>query len=208
MSPLSHLPWNQNASALLENEHVELHPVTEDDRAALRKIAFDDRIWTYFVSRVQTDADFEKFFDAMLADQSSGKRACYVVVDKGTGLVAGSSSYGNLSEPDLRLEIGWSWLGTDFQGKGVNRWVKYLLMRHAFDVLGAERVEFKTDVLNLQARAGLRNIGAFEEGVLRGFNPMPEGRRRDAIYYSVLRAEWPSIQDQLSRTGKAGNPCA
>jgi RimJ/RimL family protein N-acetyltransferase len=205
---VSHLPWNQSASTLLENEHVELHPVSEDDREPLRKIAFDDRIWKYFVSRVLDDADFETFFDAMLADQSSGKRACYVVLDKGTGLVAGSSSYGNLSEADRRLEIGWSWLGVDFQGKGVNRWVKYLLLRHAFDVLEAERVEFKTDVLNTQARAGLRNIGAFEEGVLRSFNPMPEGRRRDAIYYSVLRAEWPCVQDQLSRLGKAGNPCA
>ncbi|ACU75169.1 GCN5-related N-acetyltransferase [Catenulispora acidiphila DSM 44928] len=205
---MSHAPWNQSASTLLENEYVELHPVSEADREPLRRIAFDDRIWKYFVSRVQDDADFAAFFDTMLADQSSGKRACYVVVDKGTGEVAGSSSYGNLSEADRRLEIGWSWLGVDYQGKGVNRWVKYLLLQHAFDVLEAERVEFKTDVLNAQARAGLRNVGAFEEGVLRSFNPMPEGRRRDAIYYSVLRAEWPTVQEQLRRLGKAVNPCA
>jgi RimJ/RimL family protein N-acetyltransferase len=208
MRVVSRKPWSQSASTLLENGQVELHPVSEGDREPLRGIAFDPRIWKYFVSRVETDADFEVFFDAMLADQSSGKRACYVIVDKGTGQVAGSSSYGNLSEADGRLEIGWSWLGVDFQGKGVNRWVKYLLLKHAFEVLGAERVEFKTDVLNLQARAGLRNIGACEEGVMRSFNPMPEGRRRDAIYYSVLRAEWPSVEDQLSRLGKAVNPCA
>ncbi|MFJ6618289.1 GNAT family N-acetyltransferase [Kitasatospora sp. NPDC091335] len=200
--------WSRQASALLENEHVELHPISEADREPLRKIAFDDRIWTYFVSRVGNDADYERFFDAMLADQAAGRRAVYIVVDKCTGQVAGSSSYGNLAEADGRLEIGWSWLGVDFQGKGVNRWVKYLLLRHAFDVLGAERVEFKTDVLNVQARAGLRNIGAYEEGVMRSFNPMPEGRRRDAIYYSVLRAEWLSVGEQLSRAGKAVNPCA
>lgn len=193
---------------LLENEHVELHPISQDDREPIRKIAFDHRIWTYFVSRVETDADFEKFFDAMLADQSSGKRAVYVIVDKGTGQTAGSSSYGNLSEADRRLEIGWSWLGVDFQGRGVNRWVKYLLLEHAFETMGAERVEFKTDILNAQARAGLRNIGAYEEGVLRSFNPMPEGRRRDAIYYSVLRAEWPTVEDQLRRLGRAANPSA
>ncbi|WP_326851784.1 GNAT family protein [Actinocrinis sp.] len=193
---------------LLENEHVELHPISQDDREPIRKIAFDHRIWTYFVSRVETDADFEKFFDAMLADQGSGKRAVYVIVDKGTGQTAGSSSYGNLSEADRRLEIGWSWLGVDFQGRGVNRWVKYLLLEHAFETMGAERVEFKTDILNAQARAGLRNIGAYEEGVLRSFNPMPEGRRRDAIYYSVLRAEWPTVEDQLRRLGRAANPSA
>ncbi|MCP3755593.1 GNAT family N-acetyltransferase [Streptomyces sp. TBY4] len=208
MSSLTHNAWSQHASALLENEHVELHPISEDDRGPLRKIAFDDRIWKYFVSRVESDADFDQFFDAMLADQASGKRAVYIIVDKSTGEVAGSSSYGNLSEADGRLEIGWSWLGVDFQGKGINRWAKYLLLQHAFDVLGAERVEFKTDVLNLQARAGLRKVGAYEEGVMRSFNPMPEGRRRDAIYYSVLRAEWPSVGEQLSRDGRAVNPCA
>jgi RimJ/RimL family protein N-acetyltransferase len=205
---MSTTAWSQNASALLENEHVELHPIAEGDREPLRRIAFDSRIWKYFVSRVENDGDFDGFFDAMLADQAAGKRAVYIVVDRSTGEVAGSSSYGNLAEADRRLEIGWSWLGVDFQGKGVNRWVKYLLLQHAFDVLGAERVEFKTDILNVQARAGLRNIGAYEEGVMRSFNPMPEGRRRDAIYYSVLRAEWPSVQEQLSRTGKAANPCA
>jgi RimJ/RimL family protein N-acetyltransferase len=110
--------------------------------------------------------------------------------------------YGNLSEPDRRLEIGWSWLGSDFRGRGINRWVKFLLLEHAFEDLGAERVEFKTDVLNLQARAGLRNIGAVEEGVLRSFNPMPDGRRRDAIYYSILRAEWPEVKAQLATRPK------
>lgn len=207
MRPVSHTAWRHSASTLLENEHVELHPISERDRQPLRKIALDRRIWTYFVSRVEDDADFDAFFDAMLADQDSGKRAVHVIVDKRTGDTAGTSSYGNLAEADRRLEIGWSWLGVDFQGKGVNRWVKYLLLEHAFDVMGAERVEFKTDVRNAQARAGLRNIGAYEEGVLRSFNPMPDGTRRNAIYYSVLRAEWPSLRDQLNRLGKAVNPC-
>lgn len=208
MSPVSPAAWSGTASTLLSNDQVELHPVTADDREPLRRIALDDRIWTYFVARVGNDADFDAFFDAMLADQASGKRAVYVIVDRGTGETAGSSSYGNLAEADGRLEIGWSWLGVDFQGKGVNRWAKYLLLQHAFEVLGAERVEFKTDVRNARARAGLRRIGAYEEGVLRSFNPMPEGRRRDAIFYSVLRAEWPSVRDQLGRLGKAVNPCA
>jgi RimJ/RimL family protein N-acetyltransferase len=71
------------------------------------------------------------------------------------------------------------------------------MMRHAFEQMAAERVEFKTDILNIQARHGLLNIGAREEGTLRSFNPMPDGRRRDAVYYSVLRAEWPRVRDQL-----------
>jgi len=71
------------------------------------------------------------------------------------------------------------------------------MLRHAFEHMAAERVEFKTDRLNIQARNALRNIGAREEGMLRSFNPMPDGRRRDAVYYSVLRAEWPYVREQL-----------
>ena len=198
--------WSEIASAILANEHVELHPVVETDREALRKIALDESIWTYFVSRVETDTDFDAFFDTMLADQAAGRRAVYVIVDNRTGQAAGSSSYGNLAEADRRLEIGWSWLGTGFQGQGVNRWAKYLLLTHAFERMGAVRVEFKTDVLNTRARAGLRKIGAREEGVLRSYNFMPSGRRRDAVYYSILAGEWPSVSEQLRTHGRAVNP--
>ncbi|MEV2214650.1 GNAT family N-acetyltransferase [Streptomyces sp. NPDC050997] len=196
------MTWAQNAAAVLENEHVLLRPVTEADRENVRAVAMDPDIWRYFVSAVETDADFETFFDTCLADQAAGRRVVYVITDKASGRVAGSMSYGNMAEADARLEIGWSWLGRDFRGRGINRWAKYLLLEHAFDTLGAERVEFKTDILNTQARRGLRNIGAVEEGTLRSFNYMPGGRRRDAIFYSVLRAEWPRVQQELATKPK------
>ncbi|MCP3767408.1 MULTISPECIES: GNAT family N-acetyltransferase [Streptomyces] len=199
------MTWAQHAAAVLENEHVVLRPVTEADREPVRAIALDPDIWRYFVSVVETDADFETFFDTCLKDQAEGRRTVFVITDKASGRVAGSMSYGNMAEADLRLEIGWSWLGRDFRGRGVNRWAKYLLLRHAFEDLGAERVEFKTDILNLQARQGLRNIGAVEEGTLRSFNLMPGGRRRDAIFYSVLRAEWPRVKEELATKPKVSH---
>ncbi|MFJ5531749.1 GNAT family N-acetyltransferase [Streptomyces sp. NPDC093261] len=195
------MTWAQKAAAVLENDHVRLHPVTEADRQGIQAVAMDPDIWRYFVSRVENEADFKVFFDTCLADQAAGRRIVFVVTDKASGRIAGSMCYGNLAEADARLEIGWSWLGRDFRGKGVNRWVKYLLLEHAFERLGAERVEFKTDVLNEQARRGLRNIGATEEGVLRSFNYMPGGRRRDAVFYSVLRAEWPGVKEHLLTGG-------
>lgn len=195
--------WFDIAAARLENGHVLLRPLQPADREPLRAIAFDPQIWRYFVVRVETDADFDAFFDAALADQEAGRRVVYIIVDKGTGRTAGSMSFFNMSEKDGRLEIGWSWLGRDFQGKGINRWAKFLMLEHAFEHMGAERVEFKTDRLNAQARHGLLNIGAREEGTLRSFNPMPDGRRRDAVYYSVLRPEWPSVREQLLAGPKA-----
>jgi RimJ/RimL family protein N-acetyltransferase len=191
------MTWSEIAAARLEDEHVLLRPLDAGDRAALHAIAMDPAIWQYFVTRVETDEDFDAFFDATLDDHTAKRRAVFHITDKRDGRTAGSMSYGNLAERDGRLEIGWSWLGREFRGTGVNHWAKYLLLRHAFDRMGAERVEFKTDVLNEQARRGLRNIGATEEGVLRSFNPMPGGRRRDAVYYSVVRAEWPEVKAAL-----------
>jgi len=193
---------------VLENEHVLLRPITPEDRAAQRAIAIDESIWRYFVIQIQTDADFDAFFDAALADQEAGRRVVFHIIDKGTGQAAGSMSFSNMSPNDLRLEIGWSWLGIAFQGKGINRSAKFLMLQHAFENLAAERVEFKTDVLNVQARHALRNIGATEEGVLRSYNPMPGGRRRDAIYYSVLRREWPAVKEILSSQAKVPSVAA
>ncbi|WP_158883737.1 GNAT family N-acetyltransferase [Amycolatopsis anabasis] len=196
------MSWTERAAATLENDRVLLRPLTPEDRASLHAIAMDPDIWRYFVSQVTTDADFEAFFDATLADHRAGTRVVYHITDKESGRAAGSMSFGNLAERDGRIEIGWSWLGRDFRGRGVNRWAKYLLLEHAFERLGAERVEFKTDRLNEQARRGLRNIGAVEEGTLRSFNPMPGGRRRDAVFYSVLRAEWPRVKQELASRPK------
>ncbi|HEY3732892.1 MAG TPA: GNAT family protein [Streptosporangiaceae bacterium] len=191
------MSWTETAATTLENEHLLLRPVRPADRASLHAIAMDPQIWRYFVVRIETAADFDAFFDAGLADQEAGRRVVYHITDKRTSQAAGSMSFGNMAERDRRLEIGWSWLGRAWQGQGINRWAKFLLMRHAFESMAAERVEFKTDRLNVQARHGLCNIGAREEGTLRSFNPMPDGRRRDAVYYSVLRGEWPRVCDQL-----------
>jgi RimJ/RimL family protein N-acetyltransferase len=196
------MTWADIAATTLENEHVLLRPITKDDRESLRAIAMDPDIWQYFVTSVATDAEFDAFFDGCLLDLTSGRRAVYHITDKHSGRTAGSMSFGNLAEHDRRVEIGWSWLGRDFQGVGVNRWAKLLLMEHAFERMRAERVEFKTDKLNQRARRALLNIGAVEEGTLRSYNPMPGGRRRDAVFYSVLRAEWPQVKEQLLRSPK------
>ena len=131
------------------------------------------------------------------ADRDAGTRRAFTIIDKATGEIAGSSSMGNISYHDLRLEIGWSWLGPQFRATGINKHAKFAMMRHAFDVLNFERVEFKTDVLNARAREGLRKVGGIEEGILRSHMTMWNNRRRTSIYYSVLKAEWPGLKQTI-----------
>ena len=202
------MAWKDLAEVRLENDYVQLRPMAFTDRAALADIAFDADIWRYFVQRVDADADLDRFIQQAVEDTAALRRIVFAVMDKATGTVAGSMAYGNLAEADRRLEVGWSWLGRAYRGKGLNRWAKFLLLQHAFERLDCERVEFKTDVLNLQARKGLQNIGATEEGVLRSFNYMPDGRRRDAIYYSILRLEWPIVRSGLLKDVKLTRPAS
>lgn len=192
------MSWDAIFSATLETPRVSLRPLAAADRDALADIAFDPDIWRYFVTRIDDQAGLDRFIHDGLADIAARRRAVFVITETRTGRLAGSMAFGNLARVDRRVEIGWSWLGREFRGTGVNRHAKLALLTQAFEALACERVEFKTDVLNVQARRGLRNIGAVEEGVLRSFNEMPDGRRRDAVYYSILRAEWPAVRALLA----------
>ena len=193
------MSWPDMAATTLENEYVRLRPIARDDHASLYALARDPEIWRYTVDQVETRTDFDAFFEGVLSEHLAGRRVVFHVTDKRSGRAAGSRSFCNMSESDGRLEIGKAWLGREFQGRGVSRWVDYLMMEHAFERLGAERVEFKTHVLNQRARRALRNIGATEEGILRSYDLMLDGCRRDVVFFSVLRAEWPLVKQQFAR---------
>lgn len=192
------MTWQSLLETTLENDRVLLRAVGLGDRDGFAAVALDPDIWRFFTSRIDNDADLDRFIALAIEDTRRCSRVVFAVVDKASGRIAGSMAYGNLAEADRRLEIGWSWLGREFRGTGVNREAKFLLLDHAFGLLACERVEFKTDVLNLQARNGLINIGATSEGIFRSYNYMPGGRRRDAIYFSIIRREWPDIRRRLT----------
>ncbi len=180
----------------LENDQVILRPLMVSDRDEYRKIAFDKNIWTYFPIAINNEEDLENFILSAINDRQNKTRVTFTSIDKNSGDIAGSSSLGNFSFRDKRVEIGWTWLAPQFQRTGINRSNKFLLMQYAFEMLEMERVEFKTDFLNEKARKGLKGIGAIEEGTLRSHTLMQFGRRRDTIYYSVLRPEWPAIKEK------------
>ena len=154
-------------------------------------------MWEYFTLNLANPAHLKQWFHMANADRTAGTRRPFTIIDKQSGRIAGSSSMGNIAYHDLRLEIGWSWLGPAFRSTGVNRHAKFAMMRYAFEELNFERVEFKTDVLNERARQGLRRVGGVEEGILRSHMTMWNDRRRTSIYYSVLKNEWPRLRETI-----------
>jgi N-acetyltransferase len=182
------------ADLTLHTSKVTLRPVAEEDFDSFFKLAQDKDAWKYFSVNLSDKDQLRQWMDMAFADRLADTRRPFTIIEISSNRIAGSMSMGNISMQDLRLEIGWSWLGTDFRSTDVNRHSKYAIMKYAFDELHFERVEFKTDVLNARARKGLEKIGGKEEGVLRSHMTMWNNRRRDSIYYSILKNEWPQLK--------------
>ena len=131
----------------------------------------------------------------MLSAECAGVRVVSLYAPNGR--VVGSTSYLNISRGDRGLEIGSTWLGRPWQRTGINTEAKYLLLRHAFEDLGAVRVQLKTDARNLQSQAAIERLGAVREGVLRKHMLVRDGHLRDSVMYSVTDDEWPAVKTRL-----------
>jgi RimJ/RimL family protein N-acetyltransferase len=134
--------------------------------------------------------DFDRYFDEALASPDVPVAVCV------GGTPAGSTRYMNYAPEHRRVEIGWTWLRRSAWGTGANVETKYLLLRHAFEGLGLQRVEFKTDARNHQTRGALLAIGARFEGIARKHMLLPQGVR-DSAWYAITDDDWPSVRQLL-----------
>lgn len=126
-----------------------------------------------------------------------GREWPWVIEERATGRLAGSTRYLDISWAHRSLEIGWTWLAPEWWGRAVNLECKRILLAHAFERLDCVRVQLKTDARNLRSQKAIERLGAVREGVLRHHRILPDGYRRDSVYYSILSAEWPMVKERL-----------
>lgn len=181
----------------LDGTYVRLEPMSLDHLAGLTMVGLDAEIWRWMPMFVQTPADMRTLVEEAIAEAEAGTMVPFTTIERATGKPVGSTRYLSIVPQHRRLEIGWTWLAPSWQGTAVNTEAKLLMLSHAFEKLGALRVEFKTDALNQRSRDALLKIGATEEGVFRHHMVMPGGRRRDSAYYSVIEEEWPRVKGEL-----------
>jgi RimJ/RimL family protein N-acetyltransferase len=190
----------------LRGRHVRLEPLAPNHLPGLCAVGLEPDLWRWSTEPVRTVDDMRDYVQRALASQAAGSAIPFAVVLAADGTVVGSTRYANIAVEHDRLEIGWTWYGPRWQRTAVNTECKLLLLRHAFETLDAVRVELKTDALNARSRAAILRLGAVEEGTLRAHMRAADGRRRDTVYYSILREAWPAVRDRLEQRLARGGP--
>ena len=163
----------------------------------LAAIASEASIWEFAPEQVDDRGKIGKYIDQALKDQAEGKSLPFVTKLSETGEIVGSTRFGNIDPPNLKAEIGWTWITPAWQQSFVNTEAKFLMLAHAFEVWKCIRVEFKTDATNLRSRNAIVRLGAVEEGTLRQHMITESGRFRDSVYFSILDKEWGPVKERL-----------
>ena len=196
----------------LEGNIVRLEPLGMEHLDGLIDIGLEAEIWRWMPIPIQSPGEMRAWLEQSIANREEGREMPFATIVRDGDKVVGSSRYMNIEPQHRRLEIGYTWINPRWQRSAVNTEAKLLMLRHAFDTLGALRVEFKTDSLNDKSRAALTGIGAIEEGTMRNHMVTYSGRRRHSVYFSIIEEEWPGtrigLEGRLARHAREAQAAA
>ncbi|MBB4041894.1 RimJ/RimL family protein N-acetyltransferase [Microvirga flocculans] len=183
----------------LSTDRLTLRPLSLADVPALGEAASDGELWEKKTTTVPRPEGFEAYVSKALELQEAGLALPFATIVRDGDRVVGSTRYMNIDAANHRVEIGTTWIAKSWQRTFVNTHAKFLMLRHAFEVLGCIAVEIRTHSRNDQSRAAIERLGARLDGILRQHMIMPDGHVRDTAVYSILRDEWPAVKAGLER---------
>lgn len=189
--------WLQHP-VILTGRIVELRPVEEETLDELFSVGRDREIWRLTSVDYSDPAIFYPNFTAALHDRELGKAYPFLLCLRGSGRVIGTTRLLDIHPQDKKIEIGVTWMASEFWGSGINTECKQLLLEYCFETLDVNRVQFRAKADNARSRRALEKIGATFEGVMRRDKIEPNGNPRDTAFYSIVREEWPSVKAHLA----------
>jgi len=188
----------------LTGQHVELLPLRADHAQALLDAAADGELWNLTVTVVPGPDTVADYIAKAEKGREEGSVLPFVILDRHTGKIVGSTRFWKVDRANRKLEIGHTWLALSAQRTPINSEAKLLLLTHAFEELGCVRVQFTTDELNEKSRSAILRLGAVQEGIVRHERIMPDGRKRNSVRFSIIDSEWPEVKARLlERLGRA-----
>ena len=178
----------------LENEKIKLIPLEVHHSAALLE-ANDPEIWRFMLTEITTLEQMEQWVTAAIRLRDQQTAIPFAVVLKEQNKIIGSTRLFGIDLTQKSCELGSTWYSKDHQRSFVNSNCKFLILRHCFETLGMMRVQIKTDERNLRSQKAIERLGAVKEGVLRKERILSGGYVRNAVVYSIIDEEWPSIKE-------------
>jgi Acetyltransferases, including N-acetylases of ribosomal proteins len=181
----------------LENAWVALEPLALYHIPALEQAAADGNLWDLWFTSVPRPGGMAEYVEKALRGQIEGRMSPWVVREKGSGDIVGTTRYYDITPDPYRLAIGYTWYAKRWQRSHLNTACKHLLLDNAFQNLGVVAVEFHTDAYNQDSQKAIERLGAKREGVLRAHKRREDGSLRDTVCYSILATEWPDVDKWL-----------
>lgn len=177
----------------LTRNSVTLRPERIDDSFRLHSL-IDPAMWAGMAAPFPTTIEE---FQQLQRSTFDADDVMNFAVEYHSDVVGRTSFYGII--PGLRTDVGSTFYARDMQGTHVNATAKLLLMDYAFNTLNVERVALRCDSRNTRSHHAILKLGATFEGRMRRFRPASDGTIADVDYFSVIREEWPQVQQQLEQ---------
>ena len=182
---------------VLETDNVKLIPLSSDHKDELLIASEDGNLSDLWFTSVPNRKNIDAYLDKAINEFEEDKGLAFVVIDKKSNKIIGTTRYTNAKPEHRRLEIGFTWYAKSFQKTFLNSECKLLLLTHAFEELNAIAVEFRTHWHNFPSRNAIERLGAKQDGVLRNHQITTDGTLRDTVVYSIIESEWKSCKRSL-----------
>ena len=181
---------------VLEGDHVILRPMVRSDGPAIVEAASDGKLWELFYTSVPGPDTIEAYLDMAEAETGYGRAMPFVVIGKHSGQIVGATRYMRMKRDAKRLEIGTTFYAQSAQRSPINSEAKLLLLTYAFEEMGCQCVQFRTDHFNQPSQRAIERLGAKRDGLLRNHSMMDE-RVRDTVVFSIIANEWMGVKRNL-----------
>ena len=190
-----------NIDYILEDQIIFLRPLELSDFDHLKEYSVQEPdIWEYSLMGAEGEENLKTYLKTAIDNRQKKKEYPFIVFDKRVKKYIGSTRFYDVQLENETIQLGFTWYGKKYQGTGINKHCKYLLLEFAFEKLNMKRVEFRANAKNERSIQAMKSIGCTVEGILRNNVVASNGNRRDTIVLSILQEEWSNgIKQELAK---------
>ncbi len=179
----------------LQNSRAKLLSLEQHHYRDLLPLSRQVDLYKYGSSDISTPKKLRSYLHEAILLKEAGNALPFIIFDKKYNAFAGCTRFGHIDKKNKVVHIGWTWLGENFRGSGLNQHIKYLMLQYAFEKLNYQKVEFRIDERNIVSRKAVEKIGATLEGILRSNVITKTGFRRNSCCYGIVRSEWAGLKE-------------